>query len=122
MNTINGNGLNLAHLVVAAIPLLRHLKRTDTTMQQQDFCKAIGLVDPDKGHHAFAYLTRMRRVLNMTAAVAREAHEELDFDRIVNAKGKPGIGSKRRSHIVTEPPPAARPDPGSMINAKAPPA
>ena len=102
MQIIDNNSLNLAQFVVAAIPVLRHLKRTNTTMSQQEFSKVIGLIDPDQEHHAFAYLTRMVRILNMTAAVARESKETLDFDRIVNAKGKPGIGSKRRSHVVTD--------------------
>jgi hypothetical protein len=87
----------------AAVAVLRALKQTDRTMRYNEFARAIGLMSHEQKWEAW-HQGQVRDILNLTAAVERQAKtgEPLEFERLVNAEGEPGVGFYKSSRIVTE--------------------
>ncbi|MDQ6433101.1 hypothetical protein RB623_03430 [Mesorhizobium sp. LHD-90] len=89
----------------AAVAVLRALAITDSTMRYKQFARAIGLISDDDDWHAW-HRQQIRDILNLVAVTEKQSGANtglvpLQFERIVNQAGEPGVGFHKVSKIVT---------------------
>ena len=90
----------------AAVAVLRALRIADNTMRYGQLAKAIGLISDGDRWQAW-HRQQIRDILNLVAATENQAGtnselEPLQYERIVNEAGEPGIGFHKTSKIVTK--------------------
>ena len=90
----------------AAVAVLRALRIADRTMRYNEFAAAIGLMS-DGDHWQPWHQQQLGDLLNLIAATERQAGQHtgvdpLQFERIVNTQGQPGVGFYKTSKLVTE--------------------
>jgi hypothetical protein len=90
----------------AAVAVIRGLKITGSRMRYCQLAKAIGLISDDAGWQPW-HRQQITTILCLAAAVERQANqnaatEPLEFERIVNESGEPGIGVLKNSRIATK--------------------
>jgi hypothetical protein len=90
----------------AAVAVLRALRIAHRTMRYGEFATAIGLIS-DGGRWEPWHRQQITDILTCIAAVERQAGQNagidpLQFDRIVNERGEPGIGFHKTSKLVAE--------------------
>lgn len=90
----------------AAVAVLRALQITNKTMRYGELAKAIGLISDGDDWKPW-HRQQLRDTLNLIAVVEKKAGANagavpLQFERIVNADGKPGAGFHKTSRIVTK--------------------
>lgn len=72
-------------------------------MRYGEFAKVIGLIDDDTdgGHWQPWHRSQVTDILNIVAAVEKQAgeHGRLEYERLTNGHGKPGDGVYKYSHI-----------------------
>jgi hypothetical protein len=89
----------------AAVPVIRGLKITGSRMRYGQLARAIGLITDDASWQPW-HRQQITAILSIAAAVERQANQKvaidpLEFERIVNESGEPGIGIIKNSRIVT---------------------
>jgi hypothetical protein len=92
----------------AAVAVLRALKIADKTMRYGAFAKVIGLMSGEVKSKPW-HRRQISDILYLLSATQRQVGrntgiEALQFERIVNEKGRPGVGFAKRSKIVKEKP------------------
>jgi hypothetical protein len=92
-----------------AVGVLRALQITDQKMRYEDFARAIGLIADNEKWQPW-HRQQTDAILQTAAAVERQGLggkdrniARLEFDRIVNRKGRPGAGIAKNSRIVRKP-------------------
>jgi|SRR5258708_6585738 hypothetical protein len=90
----------------AAVAVIRGLKITNGQMRYNELARAIGLIRDDDGWRPW-HRQQITTILSIAAAVERQASQRaatelLEFERIVNEDGEPGIGILKNSRIVRE--------------------
>jgi hypothetical protein len=92
------NSFELLHFAAVAVPVLKTLKATDTTMVYKDFGKAIGLVKDDNWEPAHRH--QIATILNIIGAIDKKTGDEPLYQLVVNAAtGEPGSGLNRQWEI-----------------------
>lgn len=89
-----------------AVAVLRALKIADRTMRYGEFARAIGLIADGEDWQPW-HRQQVGDILNLIAAAEKQAGQNTDvepiqFERIVNAHGEPGVGFYKSSQIVRE--------------------
>jgi hypothetical protein len=83
------------------VAILRQLEATNTKMRYHELGRAIGLLGPDQRFNQ-GHRTQIADILNLAAvADSKVGKLRLDFDRIVNASGKPGSGFFKTRRLTT---------------------
>ena len=89
----------------AAVAVIRGLKITGSRMRYGQLARAIGLISDDAGWQPW-HRQQITAILCIAAAVERQANQNaaiqpLEFERITNESGEPGIGILKNSRIVS---------------------
>lgn len=93
--------------VRASVAVLRTLQVTNKTMKFEPFCRAIGLI-PDKTKWNLRYRAPAIEILDLAAIVDGQAKgmstttNPLQFERLVDDKGKPLLGFYKRLQVVRD--------------------
>lgn len=90
----------------AAVAVLRALRIADRTMRYGEFARAIGLMADGEDWQPW-HRQQVGDTLNLIAAAEKQAGQNtgvdpIQFERIVNEHGEPGIGFFKSSRIVRE--------------------
>jgi hypothetical protein len=92
------------------VDLLRKLATNKQTMQYEDFARGIGLISATDVWEV-RYRDQVTAILSVMGAVERQglggkdrAVPPLEFQWIVNRKGKPGAGFAKNSRILRKKP------------------
>lgn len=92
-------------LATQGVTVLRQLVASNGTMQYDDFAQQLGLKSKTDTFTA-QHRDQVTAILSVMAAVERQGLggrdrivAPLDFDRIVNKHGKPGVGIAKQSRI-----------------------
>ena len=91
--------LTLLQHACGAVSVLRSLKQDDRTTTYKPFAVAIGLIKPGGAWEPW-HRRQVSDVLDLAALVAKHTGETLDFARVINLSGEPGVGLNRKSHFV----------------------
>ena len=88
----------------AGVAVLRALQIRDGKMRYNEFGKAIGLV-PDEEHWQAWHRQQVDGILRLIAAAEKQAGTKtglapIEFHRVINDKGVPGAGIRKRSRIA----------------------
>jgi hypothetical protein len=89
----------------AAVAVIRGLKITGSRMRYGQLAKAIGLISDDASWQPW-HCQQITAILCIAAAAERQANqsaaaEPLEFERIINESGEPGIGVLKNSRIIS---------------------
>jgi hypothetical protein len=100
---------------VRGVDQLRQLAISQTKMRYEEFARAIGLIEPTEAWHV-RYRGQVTAILSIMGAVERQglggidkSAPPLEFDWIINEKGKPGAGFAKESMIIRRKPKKSKP-------------
>jgi hypothetical protein len=107
------NALNVKQrleFAVRGVDQLRQLATNKTKMRYEEFARAIGLISATDVWEV-RYRDQVTAILSIMGAVERQglggidkSAPALEFDWIVNERGKPGAGFAKNSRIVRKKP------------------